>query len=544
MSHLKVLAESVAATGVKYIFGVPGSGPSLTLIEELERLGVKFIRVYHEQTAAVMAGTFGRLTGKPYPALCIKGPGLANMLPGIALCHMENFPMIVISESYIPGTPANKAHKRLNHASLAESVVNEVCYWDGRSETLQGAVDKAMSGTMGPVLLNIAGAAIETGTSIEAGTAIESTATGEAGGVKKTELSTSTGDSTASTNDPDTFHKLIEAASKPVVIAGIDALCEEWQQQLDTLAIPVFTTAAAKGAVNEENAFSAGVYTGVGQDLSPEKQLLPDADLIIGIGLRHSEVLNAAPFHCPSVNIDSVGYDSSLHSGFAFKAVVTPGQLAIDSPGRLARGTWQSDCVSNAVTELRNHLLTDKFLPANAFEIIAKHFNNSARIVMDTGLFCTVGEHIVKARTSESCLFAGQARYMGSGIPMALAASLYDKSIPTIAVIGDGGVGMSFGEVKLAAQYNLPILFMLMSDSKLGTIRTRVVKDQLSESAVDIALPSWLDAFQGAGVRSYSARTADEITIALNAWQPEDGPAFCELSFDADDYVQMCDGIR
>ena len=62
---------------------------------------------------------------------------------------------------------------------------------------------------------------------------------------------------------------------------------------------------------------------------------------------------------------------------------------------------------------------------------------------------------------------------MGTCLPMALGAAIYDRSVPTIAVVGDGGIGMYLADIKLAVQHKLPILIVLMSDDGFGSIRPR-----------------------------------------------------------------------
>ena len=60
MRHLEILAQQIASRGVKHAFGIPGSGPSLFLIDALEKCGVRYHLTHFEGTAAMMAGAIGR----------------------------------------------------------------------------------------------------------------------------------------------------------------------------------------------------------------------------------------------------------------------------------------------------------------------------------------------------------------------------------------------------------------------------------------------------------------------------------------------------
>ena len=89
---------------------------------------------------------------------------------------------------------------------------------------------------------------------------------------------------------------------------------------------------------------------------------------------------------------------------------------------------------------------------------MAKHFNGEARLVLDTGNFCTIGEHVWQVKRPSLYVASAQGRYMGVGIPLGIGAALYDPKVPTIVFTGDGGIGMFVSEMKLAVQNKLPLI--------------------------------------------------------------------------------------
>jgi acetolactate synthase-1/2/3 large subunit len=98
------VAEGLVRNGVRVSFGVPGSGTSYQVITHLlDR--VPYYGASHEGSAAIMAGAFGRQSGSVGCSVSIKGPGLANMLPGIASNHFERLPTLSIAEATGPLTP-------------------------------------------------------------------------------------------------------------------------------------------------------------------------------------------------------------------------------------------------------------------------------------------------------------------------------------------------------------------------------------------------------------------------------------------------------
>jgi thiamine pyrophosphate-dependent acetolactate synthase large subunit-like protein len=127
---------------------------------------------------------------------------------------------------------------------------------------------------------------------------------------------------------------------------------------------------------------------------------------------------------------------------------------------------------------------------------------------------------------------------------MALGAAIHDPSVPTVAFLGDGGIGPFVGEVKLAVERRLPLLFCLLTDGFLSSIRTRALQDKLTQRPVRIGQPSWSRVFEGFGMPAFRADSEETVARALNAWRPAEGPAFVEVAFDPDPYEAMVKGIR
>lgn len=82
--------------GVDRIFGVPGE-ENLDVLESLRNSRIELVLTRHEQAAAFMAATHGRLTGKPGVCLATLGPGALNFSTGAAYAHLGAMPMILIT---------------------------------------------------------------------------------------------------------------------------------------------------------------------------------------------------------------------------------------------------------------------------------------------------------------------------------------------------------------------------------------------------------------------------------------------------------------
>ncbi len=519
MKHLSNLARQIAARGIKHVFGIPGSGPSLYLLNELEKLDVRFYLTHFEGSAALMAGAFGKLSKRSGVAISIKGPGLTNMLPGLAACCLDAFPVVSISEAYLPEAPLDLSHKRIEHDKLLASIAKVQAYLSDTGPTFDSLCQMAETEVPGVVHLNIAASPGD-------------------GAI----LQSSPQEMFAKDTGLEQAIALIRKSRKPVVIAGTLAVRQNWCDHLNRLSIPVFSTAAAKGVVNESLAHAGGVFTAVGGPLAPETTIIPEADLIVSLGLRHNEVLAVRPFDCPAVHIDPLGEDKSF--GFKFNSTVKGTSSELDQLfDPLAQKSWGLDLIENAFEKLNAKMFNSSFLPAQVFASIAWHYKKEARLVLDTGNFCTIGEHAWQVTRPDLYLAAGQGRYMGVGIPLGVGGAFYDPRVPTIVFTGDGGIGMFISEMKLAVQHNLPLIVVLLSDAFLGTIRGASLNKGYSQRPSAINQPSWIKTMEGLCVPGHRIIKSEELATVLDGWD-RNGPLYLEIPFDADKYQRMTEGIR
>src|SRR5438309_7928003 len=91
-----LLVAALENEGVERIFGVPGE-ENLDVVESLRTSKIKLILTRHEQAAAFMAATHGRLTGTPGVCISTLGPGALNLSTGAAYAHLGAMPMIMIT---------------------------------------------------------------------------------------------------------------------------------------------------------------------------------------------------------------------------------------------------------------------------------------------------------------------------------------------------------------------------------------------------------------------------------------------------------------
>src|ERR1700753_573034 len=96
MNGAELLVAALENEGVKQIFGVPGE-ENLHVVDALRRSSIELVVTRHEQAAAFMAATHGRLTGAPGVCLATLRPGALNLTTGAAYALLGAMPMIMIT---------------------------------------------------------------------------------------------------------------------------------------------------------------------------------------------------------------------------------------------------------------------------------------------------------------------------------------------------------------------------------------------------------------------------------------------------------------
>jgi acetolactate synthase-1/2/3 large subunit len=96
MKASDLFVKALENEGVEYIFGVPGE-ENLDFLDSLKDSSIKFVLTRHEQGAAFMAATYGRMTGKTGVCLATLGPGATNFVTCAAYAQLGGFPMLMIT---------------------------------------------------------------------------------------------------------------------------------------------------------------------------------------------------------------------------------------------------------------------------------------------------------------------------------------------------------------------------------------------------------------------------------------------------------------
>src|SRR2546428_1749620 len=119
----ELIVDGLRRAGVPRLFGVPGGGSNLEILEAARVQGLPFVLCHQEWAACIMAAVTGELTGCPGAALSTLGPGVTASATGLAHAFLDRSPMIYVSDRHPDSALAFTTHQRLDHAALLAPIV-------------------------------------------------------------------------------------------------------------------------------------------------------------------------------------------------------------------------------------------------------------------------------------------------------------------------------------------------------------------------------------------------------------------------------------
>jgi acetolactate synthase-1/2/3 large subunit len=125
MKASDLLVHCLEEEGIEYIFGVPGEENADFMLSLEKSSKIKFILTRHEQGAAFMAETYGRLTGNPAGCLGTLGPGATNLITGVADANMDRAPLLVLTGQ----GSTDRLHKESHQIMDVVSMFRPVTKW-------------------------------------------------------------------------------------------------------------------------------------------------------------------------------------------------------------------------------------------------------------------------------------------------------------------------------------------------------------------------------------------------------------------------------
>lgn len=528
----RVLVDQLRRHGVETVFTVPGES-FLAVLDALyddEAIGTVVCR--HESGAAIMAEAQARLRGHLGVAFVTRGPGATHASVAVHNASMSGTALLLFIGQVPTAHRGRRAFQEVDFeaffAPLAKWSV-EVDRPERLSEIATEAVRVAREGRPGPVVVSLPEDVLAAEVSVADAPVAPPPQRPSPSPAELAELRT-----------------LLQASVRPLVIVGGGTWSAAAGSTLAAWAernrLPVAVTFRRQDYLHNDSPSYVG-YAGVGSAPSLA-QRISDADVIAAIGTRLGDTATQGYtlLEPPKprqtlvhVHPDPAELGSVYVPHLAICAGAPETVEALDATADLEAAAWRGRTAAARADYEESLRRRPAPGPVDFGEVVAyldRRLPPEAILTNGAGNFSLWPQRYYRFKRYGTQL-GSQSGAMGYAVPAAVGAKLHKPEVPVVAFCGDGDFLMTAQELATAAQYEAPIVVVVINNGMFATIRMhqeRTYPDR--PSASDLLNPdfaAYARAFGGFGAvveRTEDFPAAFEQAVAAGV------PAVLELRVD------------
>jgi acetolactate synthase I/II/III large subunit len=466
------VVETLAAYGVRYIFGVPGAKID-SVFDALADGGPELVVCRHEQNAAFMAAAVGRLTGTPGVALVTSGPGTTNLATGLITATTEQDPMVAICGAVQRPDRLKRTHQSMDAVAALKpftKYTGEVNDPDNVPEAIANAIRIALTPPRGAAAVVLPADVLAATTSAAIIEPSPVPALGPAPADRITQAV-----------------NLIRAAQRPVLFVGVRVgepePCAALRELLAVTDLPVVETFQAAGVVSRELEDHFVGRVGLFRN-QPGDIVIGHADVLVTVGFDPVEydprLWNSDPART-LIHIDEVPADIDNHYQPALELrgdiAATLTELIRPLTGLRLNDAVSAHCATqraalvNIDEEARNRPQTGIGLnPAAVVLKIRDLIDDDATVACDVGSHYIYMARHFRVYRPRRLLFSDGQQTLGVALPWAMAAAMVRPGTPVVSVSGDGGFLFSAQELETATRLGLSFTHVIMRDNAYNMV--------------------------------------------------------------------------
>ena len=287
--------------------------------------------------------------------------------------------------------------------------------------------------------------------------------------------------------------------------------------------LPFFTTYKAKGICGDTHPLCLG-SVGLSPVVDAENlDLIREADCIVLVGFDPIELrdawLDAWPEALPVISIDWAALNHRIFPVGEEALGDVPAILGQVAPASAAANAWTAarfDALRAKVAHIvRPRTPAKGISPAALFHAVSAQAKDDWVMTVDVGAHRILANHVLQCRVPGQLMQSNGLGCMGYAVPAAIAAQLVHPERTVVAMLGDGCMLMTQGELALAAERKLPIVVVVLNDAALALIKLKQSKMNMSPRATDFVSPDFAKIAEGFGAKGVRVDTIEAFGKAL-----------------------------
>ncbi len=522
----QVLIDQLAAWGVQYVFGIPGTS-TLGIVEAIRKsnLKVKYFQVRHEETAAFMASAYGKLTGHVAACLGISGPGATNLVTGLYDAKLDHSPVLALTGMVPRQLIGSGSMQEIDQYAFFQPicVFNSVLMSEKQTTSVATLAVKSALLSQGVAHIGVPNDVQKLPYEAEI-LPFEGRMPNLAYGQEEWLIEKAA--------------KVVDQSTRPVILAGHGARGQgsKLLKLATKISAPIITTFRGKGVIDWQEPLNVGCHGGVGSTAAAE--LMQKADLLIAIGASFSDLSLIPQKKTVQIDINPfmIARRYPVEAGLLGNSAVLIPKLTAKVAGK-----QNADYLSE-VTRLKAAWISqlEKEADATAKPIrppyIIKVLNDKvaqdAVISLDVGENCWWFGRNFSMRKTQKLVMSGILATMGFGLPGAMAAALAYPDKQIVCLTGDGGLTMVLGDFLTALKYKLPVKVFVVNNKRLGMIMQEQKVEGYEGWQTDLYDYSFADFAEHSGGLGIKVTEPSELPAAVDRALASSKPTIVDIDTD------------
>lgn len=523
------------------VFLLSGGG----IMHLVDSLGISELNVYcchHEQAAVIAAEGYGRIKNSPGVAVVTTGPGGTNAVTGIASSWLDSIPLMVIAgqvkrSDITPrknGVPIIRqtGFQELNLVDIVKPITKYAVTVENEKKIrfhLEKAFYLATHGRPGPVFieipLDIQATEIEP-SSLESFNPLELTA-------KKTDLDSTT--IKKITNLLQKSERPLLMAGNGIRLAGGEKILWKFLEKFKINAVtPIFT---ADDLITYEYPYYLGRQGMPGNQMA--NYAMDNCDLLLIIGER--------------MQLTQTSYNYEKFASQAQKIMVDIDEnelykktIKIDIPVNCDAKLFLEELLKQDIKLNRWDIKVEPINPGNfvgdkkylnVYRFLDELSNSPKKIDVATanGMASLAPHQALKISHGQRFITNAGLGHMGSGLPLAIGASVAGGKKPIICLEGDGSIMLNIHELQTIIHHYLPIKIFIFNNNGYYSIRNThknyFGRIFASDPTCGVSLPDFNKLIPAWGLKYERINNDDEL-FKVKKTMKFGGPIVCELMID------------
>jgi acetolactate synthase I/II/III large subunit len=484
MTGGQIVAEYLVREGMPYLFGVPGHGNTALLDAFVDRRDeIALVQAIHEQGAAHMADAYYRVARKVCGVFTSIGPGAANTAMGVANAYIDSIPLLLLTGSvhtYMRGRGVLQELERTHWANFPRMMEPVVKRWwqpsrvDQLANVLHLAFNVMLEGRRGPAYIDLPMDLQAEDTEIAS----------FPDPVSRRPHGRQHGDPQMVEQAAQTLLK----AARPLIVigGGVTASMAETEVRAvaEFLGCPMTVTWMGKGAIAEDHPLYVWPCGDLGSISG--NTLAREADVILAIGCRFTDrtassfrrgvTFSIPPTKLIQIDLDpyEIGKNYPVEIGIIGDAKATLGDLLQCLHDNAKPIDYANSAYFTRIQELKA-AWQEALKPSRQSDDSPMTISRAlveARRVLDRDAIVVTGAGNPQSQVftefpvygSDQHITSGGFSAMGFEVPGAIGAKLAAPERQVVAIVGDGSFLQTIEELAMAAQYDIPAVFLVMNN--------------------------------------------------------------------------------